>query len=153
MSTTPYWEHVKQRVQTIIFVFSHHFSCYNWISVTTNIKNSGLLVRIQDGDEENSSARRKLRANWGQFSGCLGPHWKQIEVKRWGFIIPRWNLPGLFTWCKGKIYWIPGNSRNILEFLNAAWSYRALEKNSTSISQEKFTGYCREFKGKWANYV
>ena len=36
---------------------------------------------------------------------------------RWGFIIPRWNFPGLFTWCKGKIYWIPGNSRNILEFL------------------------------------
>ena len=25
---------------------------YNQISVTTNIKNSGLLVRIQDGDKE-----------------------------------------------------------------------------------------------------
>ena len=25
-------------------------------------------------------------------------------------------MPGLFTWCKGKMYWIPGNSRNILEF-------------------------------------
>ena len=33
--------------------------------------------------------------------------------------------------------------------LAAAWSYRALQKNSTSISQEKLTGYCREFKGKW----
>ena len=39
------------------------FPCYNWISVTTNITNSGLLVRIQDGDEGNSAARRKLRAN------------------------------------------------------------------------------------------
>ena len=45
------------------------------------------------------------------------------------------------------MYQIPGNSRNILEFLAAAWSYRVLKNNSTSISQEKFTGYGREFKG------
>ena len=42
---------------------------------------------------------------------------KTNRHNRWGFIIPRWNLPGLFTWCKGKMYWIPGNSRNILKFL------------------------------------
>ena len=43
-----------------ILVFSRHFPCYNRISATTNIKKSGLVVRIQDGDEENSAARRKL---------------------------------------------------------------------------------------------
>ena len=44
------------------------------------------------------------------------------------------------------------NSRQLPEYfgiLAAAWSYRALQKNSTSISQEKFTAYCRELKGKW----
>ena len=82
------------------------------------------------------------------FCGCVGPHWKQIVVKRWGFVIPRWNLPGLlFTWWKGKMYCIPGIFWNFA----AAWSYRAFKKNSTSISQEKCTGYCREFKGKWTN--
>ena len=40
-----------------------------------------------------------------------------MNVKRWGFIIPRWNFPGLFTWCKANMYWVPGNARNILEFL------------------------------------
>ena len=104
---TPYWEHVTQWVQTKFFVFSRNFPYYNQISVTTNIKNSGLLIRIQDGDEENSTARRKLRVLY----------WKQSDVKRWGFIILRWNLPGLFTWCKGKMHLIPGNSRKILEFL------------------------------------
>ena len=39
------------------------FRATDRVSVTTNIKNSGLLVRIQDGDEENSAARQKLRAN------------------------------------------------------------------------------------------
>ena len=117
MFTTPHWEHVTQRVQTKIFVFSRQFSCYNRVSVTTNMTNSGLLVRIQDGDEENSAVRRKLTVNKGQFCDCVGTHWKQIDVKRWGFIIPRWNLPGLFTWCKGKAFWIPSDSRNILEFL------------------------------------
>ena len=37
---------------------------------------------------------------------------------------------------------------NILEFWEAALSYRALQQKSTSISQEKITDYCREFKGK-----
>ena len=46
MFRTPYWEHVTQRVQTKIFVFSRHFPCYNRINVTTNIKNSGLLARL-----------------------------------------------------------------------------------------------------------
>ena len=94
------------------FVFSCHFPCYNRISVTINIKNSGLLVRIQ-GNEEHSAAQRKLRVSLGQFCSCVGPHWKQIDVKRWGFIIPRWDLPGLFTWCKGKRCW---NSRQFLEY-------------------------------------
>ena len=31
------------------------------------------------------------------------------------------------------------------------WSYWALQKNFTSISQEKLTGYYQEFKGKWTN--
>ena len=50
-------------------------------SVSTNIKNSGLLARIQDGDEENRAAPRKLRANYEQFCGCFGPQRKQIDVK------------------------------------------------------------------------
>ena len=53
-----------------IFVFSRHFPCYNRISVTSNIKNSGLLVIIQDGDEENSAVRRKLRANRPFYRYC-----------------------------------------------------------------------------------
>ena len=61
--TTPYWEQATQQVQTTIFEFSRRFPCYNRVSVTTNIKNSGLFVRIQDGDEENSAARRKLKVN------------------------------------------------------------------------------------------
>ena len=52
-----------QRVQMQIFVFSHHFRGYNRVSVTTNIKKGGLLVRIQDGDEENSTVHQKLMAN------------------------------------------------------------------------------------------
>ena len=53
-----------QQVQTKIFVFSCHFPYYNQVSVTTNIKNNGLLIRIQDGScEENSVVRRHLRAN------------------------------------------------------------------------------------------
>ena len=52
-----------QRVQMQIFVFSHHFRGYNRVSVTTNIKKGGLLVRIQDDDEEDSASRRKLRAD------------------------------------------------------------------------------------------
>ena len=59
---TPYREYVTKRVQMKIFELSRHVPCYNRVSVTTNINNSGLLVRIQDGDEENSAARRKLRA-------------------------------------------------------------------------------------------
>ena len=41
---------------------------YNQVSVTTNIKDSGLILRIQDGDEENSAGRRNLRANKGKFA-------------------------------------------------------------------------------------
>ena len=71
LRTTPYWEHVTQRVQTKIFAFSRHFPSYNRVSVTTNIKNSGLLVRIQDGDEENSASRRKLGRIKGNFAAVL----------------------------------------------------------------------------------
>ena len=55
--------------------FSRHFPCYHRVSVTTNIKNSGLLVSIQDGDEENSAAQRKLMA-WDQ-----APHYGKKEKK------------------------------------------------------------------------
>ena len=60
--TTPYQEYVTIRVQMKIFALFRHVPSYNRVSVTTNINNSGLLVRIQDGDEKNSAARRKLRA-------------------------------------------------------------------------------------------
>ena len=62
--TTPYWEDVMKRVQMKIFAISCRGPCYNWVSVTTNNKNSGLLVRIQDGDKQNSAAeRQKLGAD------------------------------------------------------------------------------------------
>ena len=40
-----------------IFTFSCYILCNNQVSVTTNIKNNSLLVRIQDGDEENTTVR------------------------------------------------------------------------------------------------
>ena len=67
----PYWKHITNRVQTKIFTFLHHVSCYNRVSVTTNIKNRGLLVRIQNGDEENSWSQQKLRKNKGNFAAAL----------------------------------------------------------------------------------
>ena len=77
----------------------------------------------------------------------------RVDVKRWGFIIPRWNLLGLFTWCKGnsKMYWIPGNSRNILEFLQRPEVTGPYKEIPPLYLKKKFTGYCREFKGKWKN--
>ena len=65
----PYWEHFMKRVQMEIFTFYRHVPHYNRVSVTTNIKNSSLLVRIQGGDEENSTERRELRG----FCGCIEP--------------------------------------------------------------------------------
>ena len=44
------------------------------------------------------------------------------------------------------------NSRQLPEYfgiLAAAWSYRSLQNKCIFLSQEKFTGYCWEFKGKW----
>ena len=59
--------------------FSRDFPCYHQVSVTTiNIKNSGLLVRSQDGDEENSAARRKLIA-WDKAPHC-GKRRKKIGI-------------------------------------------------------------------------
>ena len=59
--------------------FSRDFPCYHQVSVTTiNIKNSGLLVRSQDGDEENSAARRKLIA-WDKAPHC-GKKEKKIGI-------------------------------------------------------------------------
>ena len=58
----PYWEHFMKRVQMKIFTFYRDVPHYNRVSVTTNIKNSSLLIKIQDGDEENSTEWRELRA-------------------------------------------------------------------------------------------
>ena len=69
--TTPYWEHVTQRVQTKIFIFSRHFPCYNRVSVTTNIKNSGLLIRIQDGDKERAQRDKNQGRIKGNFVAVL----------------------------------------------------------------------------------
>ena len=63
----PNWQNITKQVQTKIFAFSCHIVCYNRVSVTINIKDSGLLVRIEDSDEENSIAWQKLRVN---LEGC-----------------------------------------------------------------------------------
>ena len=54
-----------------IFTFYRHVPYCNWVSVTTNINNSSLLIRIQGGDEENRTERQKLRANLGDFVAAL----------------------------------------------------------------------------------
>ena len=65
-----------------IFALFRHVPCYNRVSVTTNIKNSGLLVRIQDDDEENSAARRKLRAILSSvLSKILRLSWTALKKK------------------------------------------------------------------------
>ena len=65
-----------------IFALSRHVPCYNLVSVTTNINNSGLLVRIQGGDEENSAARRKLKGDVkGDFAAELDRTEKKIDAK------------------------------------------------------------------------
>ena len=85
MFRTPYWEHVTQRV------FSYFLATF----------------RATIGSMSQQTLRTAVYSR--DFCGCVGPQWKQIVVKRWGFVIPRWNLPGLlFTWWKGKMYWIPG---------------------------------------------
>ena len=43
----PYWEHVINQVQAKILALSCLILCYNRVSVTTNIKNSGLFTRVQ----------------------------------------------------------------------------------------------------------
>ena len=64
-----------QRVQTEIFVFSCHFPCYN--RVTRNIKNSDLLVRIQNGDKENSAVQQK-----GALRAILQLCWTALKTNR-----------------------------------------------------------------------
>ena len=51
--------------------FSRHLPCYNRISVTTNIKNSGLLVRIQDGDEKTAQRDENQGRIKGNFAAVL----------------------------------------------------------------------------------
>ena len=116
-----------------------------WVS--TNIKNSGVLARIQDGRKQGSATKIK-----GELRAILRLRWTTLKT----------------NWCKSmRIYntalklamfihvMLRKNMLNFRELpeyfgiLAAAWSYRALQKNSTSISQEKFTGFYREFKGKW----
>ena len=79
---TPYWEHVTQRVQTKIFVFSFLFSCYNRLNVTSNIKNSCFLIRIKDGDEESKAT--KIKGTVSRYCACPNFHfWKGCcEIKR-----------------------------------------------------------------------
>ena len=48
----------------------------------------------------------------------------------------------------GKFCEIPGNFHNILEFCRWPEVIGHEKKNLTSLSQDKFTGYCRKFKGK-----
>ena len=82
-----------------IFVFSRHFPCYNRISVTSNIKNSGLLVIIQDGDEENSAVRRKLRANRPFYR--YGGHIEFIRFKEY-YGMPRGHSLSIYARFSGR---------------------------------------------------
>ena len=59
-------------------------------------------VYSQEFNKVNSVVRWKFRANLGQFCGRVRPHWKQIDVKRWGFIILSWNLQDLLHKVKEK---------------------------------------------------
>lgn len=78
----PYWswEHVMNKFKRRFSHFLALIPCYNWDSASTNIKNSGLFIRIQDGNKVNSVVRWKFRANLRQFWGCIIDH---TENKFW----------------------------------------------------------------------
>ena len=57
--------------------FSQMNTGYNRVSVTTNIKNSGLLIRIQDGDEE----RAQCDENQGRIKGNFVAVFDRTENK------------------------------------------------------------------------
>ena len=86
--------------------------------------------------------------NYGQFAAALS----RTETKLMWKYEHLWYLAEtchVYSYnVKEKCIKFPAIS-GIFWILAAAWSYRALQKNSTSVSQEKFIGYCREFKGKW----
>ena len=95
-----------------------------------------------------------------------GPRLK-IKGELRAFLRLRWTALKT-NWCKKM--WIDNTALKLARFIHimlrknvfnswqfpeyfgiflTGWSHRALLKNSTSISQETFTGYCWGFKGKW----
>ena len=141
--TTPFWELVTYRVQTKFFEFCRHVLCYNRISVTTlNIKNSGFLVWIQDGNEEKREARRKLRATLRLRWTALKTNWcKKMRIYNTALKHARFIRLTLRENVLNSRQW-----GNILEFLTAAWSYRALQKNPPLYLTKKLPGTARNLK-------
>ena len=108
-----------------IFAFSHHFPCYNQVSVTTNIKDSSLLVRIQDSEKENSAAWWKLRAILRLCWTAMKTNWCK-NMRIYNTAVKLCRFIHIMLWKKVL------NSRKLLEYfgiLAVAWSYRALQKN------------------------
>ena len=139
----PYWEHVINQVQAKIFALSCLIPRYNRVSVTTNIKNSGYS---QEFNKVNSVVRWKFRANLGQFCGRVRPHWKQIDVKRWGFIILSWNLQDLLHKVKEKrLKFLAIREKQFWNFLvTARMKLQGVTKKFHQYIKEKLTDlvYC-----------
>ena len=140
---TPFWEHVMQRVQTKIFTFSCHFPCSirSVSQQTFTCKNSSLRQRKQ-GCKTNITGelRAILRLCWTALktNRCkkMRIYNTTLKLARFIHIMLRKNV---LTFQQFPEYF---------GIFAVACSYRALQKNSTSISREKFTGYSCEFKGK-----
>ena len=129
-------------VQRKIFAFSCHFPCYNHVTVTTNIKNSRWRWRKRHSTTKIKGELRAilslrwtiLKTNWCKNMRIYNTALKLarfIHIMLRKNVLNSWQLPEYFG------------------TLAAVWSYRVLQKNSTSISREKLTYYCQEFNGKW----
>ena len=82
--------------------FSHCLASFRATIESVSQQTLRKAVYSQEFNKVNSVVGWKFRANLGQFCGRVRPHWKQIDVKRWGFIILGWNLQGLLHKVKEK---------------------------------------------------
>ena len=119
--------------------FSHFLASFRATIESVSQQTLRTAVYSQEFNKVNSVVQWKFRANLGQFWGRVRPHWKQIDVKRWGFIIPlSWNLQGLLHKVNEKRLKFLAIRENFgIFWLLPAWSYKVLQKNFTSIYQGK----------------
>ena len=98
----------------------------------------------------NLRSATKIKDQLRAFCSCIGPHWKQIDVKRWGLIIPHWNLPQVYS------HNVKENVLNSHQFLEKDWKFfwrpevtRHYKKIPSLYLRKNLLAYSQEFKGKW----